>query len=459
MSFPFISGRAVGGGPVSSSCAAWFAPALLLLLLGCAVSLSGCRPEGEAGSAGEAEEAPVSGEAAPAGTEEDEEEAAESSGAQEKSRERTASVDAVRIARADLVVPIVAEGRVRARRSAQIRAEIAGRVDSVAAAEGRRVRQGQLLIRLDGREHEVAIAEARARYLEALSRLMIEEEDLETSGRPSEIEEQLVRLWEQERDGAISRRERLRQERELEVAALRRGEFRRDLVEARTGLAGARADEERGRLNLERTRIRAPFAGVVQGLAVDPGERLAAGEVICTIVDNRHIEAEVGVLESDLRGLEVGRPAFLAVPAVEETLQVAIDVISPTIDPESRTCSVLLRFENEGGRIRPGMFVRASIAGRTFADRLLAPREAILTREGRPLLFRVEGDRAKWVYVDLGPGNDRTVEIARVLQGGPLEAGDAVVVSNHLTLTDNAKIDVRGTRAVDDPWIRLQTGD
>ncbi|MBD3162645.1 MAG: efflux RND transporter periplasmic adaptor subunit [Candidatus Eisenbacteria bacterium] len=424
---------------------------LLALFLASLVSVSGCGSGGQAGDEDAADSATVaSGEESPEG------EAEEEAGEKKKEREKTTSVHAVRVARADLVVPIVAEGKIRARSSAEIRAEIGGRIDQVAVEEGSRVARGQLLVRLDGREYEVAIAEARSRYLEALSRLMIEEEDLTATGAGSEIEERLVELWNRERDGEISREERLEREREIEVEALRKGTFRRDLVEARTGLAAARADEERGRLNLERTQIRAPFAGVVQGLDADPGERVAAGEVLCTIVDDRHIEAEVGVLESDLRGLEVGRPAFLAVPALEETLQVAIDVISPTIDPESRTCSVLLRFDNEGGRIRPGMFVRASIAGRTFEDRLLAPREAILTREGRPLLFRVEDDRAKWVYVALGPGNDTTVEIARVIQGGPLEAGASVVVSNHLTLTDDAKIKVRGTREIDDPWIRLQ---
>jgi Cu(I)/Ag(I) efflux system membrane fusion protein len=117
--------------------------------------------------------------------------------------------------------------------------------------------------------------------------------------------------------------------------------------------------------------------------------------------------------------------------------------MDPEIDPESRTCQVLLRFDNPEGTARPGMFVRAAIAARVYPGCILVPREAILTRDGRPLVFKVVDDRAEWVYVRLGRSNDRVVEIDRVLQGGPLDPGTQVIVSDHLTLSHNAPVKVR----------------
>jgi multidrug efflux pump subunit AcrA (membrane-fusion protein) len=117
--------------------------------------------------------------------------------------------------------------------------------------------------------------------------------------------------------------------------------------------------------------------------------------------------------------------------------------MSPEIDPQSRTCKLLMRFKNKEVRVRPGMFVRAAIAGEIYPDRLLVPREAILTRDGRPLLFKVADDRAEWVYLQTGLSNDRLIEITKVVQGGPLDPGTLVVVSNHLTLSHKAKIKVR----------------
>ncbi|MCA9758507.1 MAG: efflux RND transporter periplasmic adaptor subunit [Candidatus Eisenbacteria bacterium] len=374
-----------------------------------------------------------------------------------KAREKTTSVDATACVKGDLIVPVVAEGRIRARREAEIRAEIGGRLDRVFVEEGQSVKRGQLLARIDGREYQVAIDEARSRYLKALGQIVIEEEKVDDTTPQATIEEQLEKLWSEERVGRISRDERTAKQREIEVEALKEGSFRRDLVEARTGLSAAKADEERARLNLERTEIRAPFSGVVTGLTWVSGQRVSAGEALCSIVDNVEVEAEVGVLESDLRGLEVGDRALLIVPALAETLDAKVDVISPRIDSTTRTCEVLIRYTSEDGRVRPGMFVRASIAGQTLKDRLLVPREAILTRDGRPLLFRVDGDRSRWVYVTLGEQNDYVVEIKSVLQGGPLNPGTKVVVSDHLTLTDEAKIKIRKTRPISDPWSRSGT--
>jgi RND family efflux transporter MFP subunit len=180
---------------------------------------------------------------------------------------------------------------------------------------------------------------------------------------------------------------------------------------------------------------------------------------VCTLVDNVNIEAEVGVLEADVGKIAAGGAAILAVPALRDTFAVTVDVVSPQFDRETRTCEVLMRMKNEEGKLRPGMFARALIAGERFPDRLLVPREAILTRDGRPLVFKVEEGRAKWLYVELGANNDHMVEITSVLQGGTLEPGDRVIVSDHLTLAHDAKIKVRRTVALADPWIQSAQGN
>jgi RND family efflux transporter MFP subunit len=237
------------------------------------------------------------------------------------------------------------------------------------------------------------------------------------------------------------------------MEAVRNGAYRRELLEVRSGLAASRADASRIELDLEKTIVGAPFSGVITGLELNANERVQAGQVVARLIDDINIEAEVAVLESDLAGLEVGRAARVTIPALGETLDLEVDVISPEIDEESRTCKILLRLDSDGGRIKPGMFARAAIAGQIHHDRLLVPREAILTRDGRPLLFKIEDGRAHWVYVKLGERNDHLVEIERIEQGGPLEPGTLVVVDNHLTLTHEAKIKVKKQVAPADPWM------
>ncbi len=374
-------------------------------------------------------------------------------------KERSVTVNASRAVRADLVRPVVAEGRIRARHSAEIHSEITGRIVRVLVEEGQKVKRGQLILKIDDREYEMAAEEARARYLQALSLLTIEDADVDTAlaSRAQDMRDELTNLEQLEKSGKITREERLAREIGMDVEALKEGKFRGEIAAARSGVSVARADLERTRLNLERTEIRAPFDAVVSGLTLSVGEQLKINQTLCTLVDNINIEAEVGVLEADVGKIAPGGAAILAVPALGETLSVAVDVVSPQFDPATRTCQVLIRLKNDG-RLRPGMFARALIAGERFEDRLLVPREAILTRDGRPLLFKIEDGRAKWLYVALGESNDHMVEITSVIQGGTLEPGDRVIVSDHLTLAHDAKVKVRKTLPPADPWLQSAQG-
>jgi membrane fusion protein (multidrug efflux system) len=111
-----------------------------------------------------------------------------------------------------------------------------------------------------------------------------------------------------------------------------------------------------------------------------------------------------------------------------------------------------VRFTNPEGRFRPGMFVRAQIAGFVYPDRLMVPKSALLIRDNRPLVFKREDDRAKWLYVDTGLENDEWVEIKAVHSGGSLAPGEQIVVSDHLTLAHEALISVRKTVPGSDRW-------
>jgi RND family efflux transporter MFP subunit len=402
---------------------------LLALLL-----LPGCNRDSTAGRE-DGDSAAAVVDTTAAGEEENEEDGKDT-------REKTTRVNVSPVIQGDLVVAVVAEGEIRALRAGDVRTEAAGRIERIEVREGQSVRGGQILAALDDREARVARAEARSRYLESLGRIAADRDTLDATRITDQLRKRMEDLERLEAEGTITHLERLDRQVALEVEAVREGAYRGELVKARSGLSAARAAMERAELDLENTEILAPYPGVISGLTLAVGEQVAKDAVFCRLVDLKNLEARVDVLESDLAGLEPGRPALLAIPALAETLRVKVDVLSPEIDSQSRTCQVLLRFENPEGTARPGMFVRASIAARVYPDRILVPREAVLTREGRPLVFKVVDGTAEWVYVKLGLSNDRVVEIASVLQGGPLDPGSRVIVSDHLTLSHQAPIRV-----------------
>ncbi len=368
-------------------------------------------------------------------------------------KERATSVTTTNVARRDLVLPVNAEGTVRARHTSNITFELAGRVTKVWVREGQRVRKGQTLVSLDDRELRLAVEEARSRYLQGLGKLAVEEDGYASSpGAERVLDDSREALAEAERKGELSRDERLDRELQVGMTAVRKGAYRRELIEVRSGLAAARADRARLEIELERTVVRAPFSGVISGFELNTGEHVQVGQTVARLVDDINLEAAIGVLESDLRSVAVGKKALLEIPALTTSIPATVDVIDPEVATDSRTCRVLLRLRSDGQKIKPGMFVRASIAGEIFEERLLVPREAIVTRDGRPVLFKVEDDRAKWVYVTLGAQNETMVEIERVTQGGPLEPGTPVIVDNHLTMTHDAKVKVSKTIDIPDPW-------
>ena len=150
---------------------------VLSLILIASFGLAACSSpeEGEEGE-GTEEVADADGEAAE-GADADGEPAEEEEEKPQR-RERSVSVTATLAERTSLVVPVIAEGVVRARNSAEIKFELAGRIAQVHVLEGQRVRRGQRLATLDNREYVVASEEARANTLDALGKLAVEENDL-----------------------------------------------------------------------------------------------------------------------------------------------------------------------------------------------------------------------------------------------------------------------------------------
>ena len=256
-------------------------------------------------------------------------------------RESSTTVTTALVARRDLVLPVTAEGSVRARHTSEIKFERAGRIDRILVREGQRVRRGQVLVRLDDRELRLSLEEAMSRYLQGLGQLAVEEGDYEDAkGAERSLDEQRAELEKRERAGEITREERLDLELALGMSAVRDGAYRRELLEVRSGVAAARADAARLRIELERTEVRAPFAGVISGMVLNEGENVQVGQTVGRLVDDINVEAAVGVLESDLAVVAVGKPALLEVPALGQSIPLQVDVIDPEVAADSRTCRV-----------------------------------------------------------------------------------------------------------------------
>jgi RND family efflux transporter MFP subunit len=225
-------------------------------------------------------------------------------------------------------------------------------------------------------------------------------------------------------------------------------------VRARSGLDQADVALREAELALARTAISAPFAGHVDHVHVAVGEHVGVGEDLLDLIDLDPIRVEVQVVESEIRWLQQGSGAWIRLVAFPDTVfRARIAAIRPSVDPETRTGLVTIVVPNPHGAILPGMFARVTLDGRTFADRLLVPKDAVIERDGRSLVFAFEAlpggapgeGLAKWIYVTTALVNREYIEIAQGESDTQLETGALVLTGGHLTIIHDARVRIRST--------------
>ena len=321
-------------------------------------------------------------------------------------------VEGAPVQRGTFVLWVSAEGQAAALREAPLHAEVAGPVIEVPVREGDFVAAGDVIARIDPAEYELNRKEAQG----ALAQAEASYEDL-TLG-----------------DDAIDDPELL--------------EARQTQARIRSGLVGAEARLEKAVHDVEKTAIRAPYSGRIANLVVDVGTRLMINDSVAKVVDLSSVDVDVQVLESEIAALDVGRDATVAFTAFPgEQFLAEVLTVNPVVDPVSHVGRATVRLRNPGARILPGMHARVRIAGRLFEDRVSVPKDAIVERSRREVVFVFEPEsegsdtgRAKWRYVTTGLENEDAVEIVLSEDTDMVDEGEIVLVGGHTTLTHDAMV-------------------
>lgn len=319
-------------------------------------------------------------------------------------------VSGAEVTRDTLWIRVTAAGQAEAFRRTILAAQVEGVVVRMPVRENQRVAPGALLVQIDTAEAALALEQARADLLAA-----------ETDYR-----------------------QRILFDDEIEDPAVRAERER--IARSTSGLEQARVALRQAELQLERTRVTAPFGGRVADVEVVEGEHVSVGQELLTVVDLDPIKVEVQVLESELRYLSEGRRATLTFNAYPgEEFVGRVETINPVVDPDNSTGRVTVVLPNGDGRIKPGMYAEVSLDAEALPDRVVIPRSALVERARRPVVFVYEegprGGLAKWRYVNPGRENETHVEIRREgPEQGMVEPGEIVLVDGHHYLAHDTPI-------------------
>ncbi len=346
----------------------------------------------------------------------------------------------------DLKMKLKSPGEAFTREKIILKAEVSGRIKNLNIEEGQHVKKGDLLLELDNRQYQLDLENARASYLQKLSELLMEQkfsQDQEAAPAQNKAELEKAKKEFDEASalyakGLISTDEFEKASKEYEMVLIESGELKGEIREAAKGVTQADVQVKKAQMDMEKTKIFAPFSGIICDIQVALEEHVSNAQELFTLVNIDQIQVHAKVLESEIGKMKTGREVTLNFSAYPgKDFKGTVKSISPIIDPEDRTCKVVVVMRNPDEVIKPGMHAEVEIITDIYEDRLLIPQEAILLRGGRKLAFVVEGDLAKWRYLELGLENE---DYAEVLDG--VKEGEEVAVEGHFTLAHDARIRV-----------------
>ncbi len=333
-----------------------------------------------------------------------------------------------------------ASGYVTARRRATVSSKVTGKVLDVFVEEGKAVKKGQILARLDDSQVRAALAVAQAQLSTARGAAA------EDEARLREAERQYNRLNQLVQEKVVGRAEVDTAQSQVESLKARIALARQQVEVAQSQVAALAVD-------LSDMVVRAPFDGVAISKDAQPGEMISPVSAgggftrtgICTIVDMSSLEIEVDVSESYINRVKPNQPVEAILDAYPDW-RVPAHVITtvPTADRQKATVRVRIGFEELDARILPDMGVKVSFfnerqpvsaADAPVKPRLLVPKGAVRTDGGQAIVFVVHEDRAERRAVTVGATDGEQIEVV-----SGVNAGERVVVEGVNTLTDGARV-------------------
>jgi RND family efflux transporter MFP subunit len=312
---------------------------------------------------------------------------------------------------------LTATGYVEAERKADLSPKITSRITELRVTEGSRVRKGDIIARLDDTDLNAQLAEADANWINAKAELARQES-----------------LFRQE----LAPRSAL----DAAVASERATRARVDYIRAL----------------IDYTVIRAPFQGVITAKRAFVGEAVSpfgsspsgggSGGAIVTLVEFSSLYVGADVNEANLAKLGPKQPAEITLDAVpDKTYHGYLRQIVPAADRQKATVRVKVAFSDADDRILPDLSARVAFTseptkGNANRSRVLIPKAALTSVDGKTGVFRIVEGRAKFTPVEAGGDVQGQVEVTKGLQGGER----LISVDAGAALRDGDRVRVEGEK-------------
>lgn len=303
-------------------------------------------------------------------------------------------------------------GTLEAVQDPRVAAEVAGRVVRIAVRPGQAVRQGELLAEIDpadaAQQHRAEVAEVAR--LQAL-------------------------LAQQER--LVARQRELLDRNFISKNALDDASAQRDALAGQRDAARARA--ALAEANLRKTRIVAPFDGVVEEQIAARGDYLKLGDPAFRLVSNAQLRARLPFPESAAPRLKPGQKVRLASPLQPGRIfEGVVDEIRPALTETSRALDVIVRIDNADAALRSGGSLDAAVVLGVRQAAVMVPEQSVVLRPAGRVVYAVADGRARQRVVEVG---GRAAGMVEIRSG--IADGETVALDGAGFLSDGAEVELR----------------
>ena len=297
---------------------------------------------------------------------------------------------------------IISNGKLRSRRKAGLAFETGGKISKIYVRNGDKVKKGETIASLG---------------------------DFKLQNQFEQKKAQLQQAELQLHDILIGQGYQIADTAEIPGAALQ-------AAKTRSGYSQALNAFELARYNVKAAVLRAPFSGIIVSLGAKAHNLVSQSEIVCTLIDNSQFEATFSVLEHELADVRTGQQVQIA-PFAFDTLAFRgfVKEINPVVD-ENGQLQVKALVNNRKTLLYEGMNVKATIEI-SVPDMIIVPKEAIVVRSGKEVVFTYVDGLAKWNYVTTGYENATSYTISK-----GLKSGDTIIVRGNLNLGHDAEVEM-----------------
>lgn len=290
-------------------------------------------------------------------------------------------VEAARLAPEPLAVTVSTVGSLRSNESVVLRPEVAGRIEKIMFEEGAPVKKGEVLVQLDDRQARAEVQQAEAQL-------------------------RLARVS-QQRAASL-----------LQAAAVSQSR----LDQANADLAVAEANANLARTRLDKTRIYAPFNGVIGLRKISPGDYVTVGQELANFESFDPMKVDFSIPEVYAPLLSKGQPLNISIDALPDaSFTGTVYALDPQIDLNGRSVSLRATVPNPDNTLKPGYFARISLEVANKEAAMLVPEAAIIPEGNNAFVLKIGAEsKVERVQVQTGVRQQGKVEITSGLNEGDI---------------------------------------